>query len=379
VASKAVGVGELFIPTEPDGSVRVHFARPDPARFISAADVLAGKIDPQQLERKLVLIGVTALGLSDYQATPVVDRMPGVEIHAQLLENIFDADLLSRPRAVAWAEAGALLVGGLVLIWLMPRSSPAISVAVYLAMVAGIVAAGALLYGKGGMLFDAASPSLALGVMFTAMLVVTLAETEGQRQSLRRQVEQQREQAARLAGELEAARRIQMGSLPDATAAFPGDTAARSLRASRARARGGRRPLRLLRARPRPSVLPDRRRLGQGIAGKPLHGREQGPLQERRTAGGRSGRRDHARSARRDLAGQRRRALRDDAGGSPELPDRASRILQRRPRAALRAAQRRPSAGQAHGGRRPAALRHRALSLRREQRAVWTRETRCAW
>jgi CHASE2 domain-containing sensor protein len=88
--------GELFIPTEPDGSVRVHFARPDPARFISASDVLAGKIDPQQLERKLVLIGVTALGLSDYQATPVVDRMPGVEIHAQLLENIFDADLLSR-------------------------------------------------------------------------------------------------------------------------------------------------------------------------------------------------------------------------------------------------------------------------------------------
>jgi adenylate cyclase len=221
---EAVGVGELFIPTEPDGSVRVHFARPDPARFISASDVLAGKIDPQQLERKLVLIGVTALGLSDYQATPVVDRMPGVEIHAQLLENIFDADLLSRPRAVAWAEAGALLVGGLVLIWLMPRSSPAISVAVYLAMVAGIVAAGALLYERGGMLFDAASPSLALGVMFTAMLVVTLAETEGQRQSLRRQVEQQREQAARLAGELEAARRIQMGSLPDATAAFPGDT-----------------------------------------------------------------------------------------------------------------------------------------------------------
>ena len=221
---EAVGVGELFIPTEPDGSVRVHFARPDPARFISASDVLAGKIDPQQLERKLVLIGVTALGLSDYQATPVVDRMPGVEIHAQLLENIFDADLLSRPRPVAWAEAGALLVGGLVLIWLMPRSSPAISVAVYLAMVAGIVAAGALFYFKGGMLFDAASPSLALGVMFTAMLVVTLAETEGQRQSLRRQVEQQREQAARLAGELEAARRIQMGSLPDASAAFPGDT-----------------------------------------------------------------------------------------------------------------------------------------------------------
>jgi adenylate cyclase len=181
-------------------------------------------VDRQRLERKLVLIGVTALGLSDYQATPVADRMPGVEIHAQLLENIYDADLLSRPRAVVWAEAGLLLTGGLLLILIMPRSSALASVSLYALMVGAIVTAGALLYLKSGILLDAASPSLALGTLFTSMLVVTLAETERHRQSLRRQVEEQREQAARLAGELEAARRIQMGSLPDPMTAFPGDT-----------------------------------------------------------------------------------------------------------------------------------------------------------
>ena len=221
---EAVGVGNLVVPTEPDGSVRVHFARPDQARFVSASEVLAGKIDPHLLERKLVLIGVTALGLSDYQATPVADRMSGVEIHAQLLEGIFDTDLLSRPRAVTWAEAGVLLAGGLLLILVMPRSSALASVAIYLLMVGAVVTAGVFLYLKSGILFDAASPSLALGALFTSMLVVTLAETESHRQSLRRQVEQQREQAARVAGELEAARRIQMGSLPHPTTVFPGDT-----------------------------------------------------------------------------------------------------------------------------------------------------------
>ena len=221
---EAVEIGGLAVPTEPDGSVRIHFARSDPERFVSAADVLAGKVDRQLLERKLVLIGVTALGLSDYQATPVADRMPGVEIHAQLLENIYDADLLSRPRAVVWAEAGLLLTGGLLLILIMPRSSALASVSLYALMVGAIVTAGALLYLKSGILLDAASPSLALGTLFTSMLVVTLAETERHRQSLRRQVEEQREQAARLAGELEAARRIQMGSLPDPMTAFPGDT-----------------------------------------------------------------------------------------------------------------------------------------------------------
>ena len=56
---------------------------------------------------KFVLVGVTALGLSDYQATPLGERMPGVEIHAQLIENIFDGALLARPRWARWAEAGA--------------------------------------------------------------------------------------------------------------------------------------------------------------------------------------------------------------------------------------------------------------------------------
>ena len=220
---EAVGVGDLVVPTEPDGSVRVHFARSDPDRFVSAADLLAGKVDRHVLERKLVLIGVTALGLSDYQATPVADRMPGVEIHAQLLENIFDADLLSRPRAIVWAEAGLLLAGGLLLVLIVPRASVPTSVALYALMVGAIAAAGILLYLKRGVLLDMAFPSLALGTLFTTMLIVTLAETERHRQSLRRQVELQREQAARLAGELEAARRIQMGSLPDPATALAGD------------------------------------------------------------------------------------------------------------------------------------------------------------
>ena len=63
-----------------------------------------------------------------------------------------------------------------------------------------------------------------MGALFTAMLGTTLAEAQGQRRALRRQMERQREAAARLAGELEAARRIQMGSLPTPAVAFPGET-----------------------------------------------------------------------------------------------------------------------------------------------------------
>jgi serine phosphatase RsbU (regulator of sigma subunit)/CHASE2 domain-containing sensor protein len=221
---EAVGIGDLLIPTESDGSVRVHFGRHDPSRFVSAADVLAGTVEPHLFERKLVLIGVTALGLSDYQATPVAERMSGVEIHAQLLEGIFDGDLLSRPRGAAWAEAGVLIAAGLLLVLAVPRLAARTSVALFVLVIGAVGAGGFLLYLNRGILLDAALPSLTLGAIFTSMLVVTLAEAESQRRALRLSIEQQREQAARVTGELEAARRIQMSSLPQPATVFPGDT-----------------------------------------------------------------------------------------------------------------------------------------------------------
>ncbi len=220
----AVGIGDLTIQTERDGSVWIHYARSDPGRFVSASDVLAGRVEAGRFERRLVLIGVTAVGLSDYQATPVADRMPGVEIHAQLLEGIFDGDLLYRPPWGRAAEASALAAAGLVLVWAVPRLRARASALLLLGLVALTIGVGVLLYLKFRMLFDAVVPTLGIGAVFTAMLGVTLTEADSQRRALRRQVEQQRAAALRLAGELEAARRIQMGILPDPAVALAGET-----------------------------------------------------------------------------------------------------------------------------------------------------------
>ena len=221
---QTVGVGPVVAPSEPDGSAWVHYTRHDPERFVSAADVLAAQVDASLFEGRLVLIGVTALGLADYLATPVGDPMSGVEVHAQFLENLVEGSLLSRPRYTQWIEIGWLLVGGLLLIVLVPRQPARASVGLLAVLVVALSGAGLLFYLKMGILLDAAIPSVALAILFSMMLVVALTETQTQRRALRRQVELQREAAARLAGELEAARRIQMGTLPRPGAAFPGET-----------------------------------------------------------------------------------------------------------------------------------------------------------
>ncbi len=213
-----VGVGTLTVPTQADGSVWLRYAGHTGTRFVSASDVLAGTVGPQTFERKLVLVGVTALGLSDRRPIPGGGTMDGVEIHAELIESLFDSALLTRPPWAGWSESAFLFVGGLLLIVTVPIKRGRAAWLLLLPLL-GLALGGSLaLYHWRFLLFDAVMPSLGLIVTFTFMLGVTLTEAERQRRLLRRQVERQREAAARFEGELSAARRIQLGILPK-----PGD------------------------------------------------------------------------------------------------------------------------------------------------------------
>jgi hypothetical protein len=121
---RGVQVGNSFIPTESDGAVRVHFSPRNAARFVSAIDVLEGRVDPERLERKLVLIGVTGVGQGEYHPTPLGMQMPGSEIHAQLLENMYDGTLLLRPEWARPLEIAVLVLLGALLVWATPTWKP---------------------------------------------------------------------------------------------------------------------------------------------------------------------------------------------------------------------------------------------------------------
>ncbi len=163
-----------------------------------------------------MLIGVTGLGLHDYQNTPVGDRMPGSEIHAQLLENLYDGTLLRRPAWAPWLETAVFLLLGGWLVVATPRWKPRNAA---LLMAVGVVLPAAIAFiafRTQRTLFDAATPAVGLMLLFGILLVLTLTEATRQKKALERVVQVQREEAARVAGELEAAHRIQTATLPRA-------------------------------------------------------------------------------------------------------------------------------------------------------------------
>ena len=78
------------IPTEEGSRMRINYVG-DSGTFatISYQDVLQGDFDAEQVEDKIVLIGVTATGETDFWSTPVSSgRMAGVEIHANAIDTI---------------------------------------------------------------------------------------------------------------------------------------------------------------------------------------------------------------------------------------------------------------------------------------------------
>jgi len=212
---ESVGVGNDRFDTERDGTVRLNFSPHDRQRFVAAVDVLNGSAATERLQGSLVLIGVTARGIGDYQWTPI-DKVPGVEVHAQLLENMSGNGFLVRPPATPLAEALTMIVLGAVLIWMTPRWPIRYTAPAVLACIAALLVASHVLFRSHRLLFDAATPALATLLLFGTLVAMTLAVTARNRKALQDVVQRQREESARVAGEMQAAQRIQLDTLPRA-------------------------------------------------------------------------------------------------------------------------------------------------------------------
>jgi adenylate cyclase len=212
---QGIGLRGLNIPTEADGSVWLHLSPHDERRFVSASDVLHGRAPPGLLTGRFVLLGVTALGLVDLPST-ALGPMPGVELHAQFLENVFDGRLAQVPSWAQRAELAATGIIGVLLIatlpWIRLRWYPLVAFVPMVALIGG----GIFAWMSRTWLIDVATPIEADGLVFVSLLAGNLAEANAQRREMRRALDQQRLEAARVNGELAAAKNIQTGILPKA-------------------------------------------------------------------------------------------------------------------------------------------------------------------
>ena len=101
----SVRIGPLDLPVDEQGRMLVNFRGPAHTfPYFSVSDVIAHRIPAQALAGKIVLVGASALGVGDRWSTPMGADFPGVEIHANAIDNILTGDFIQRSEVTAGLE-----------------------------------------------------------------------------------------------------------------------------------------------------------------------------------------------------------------------------------------------------------------------------------
>jgi adenylate cyclase len=182
---EGVVVARQLVETSSDGRVWPHFAPSSRARFVSAGDVLMGRLPPNRLAGQLVFVGTSAIGLEDFRATPLGVPMPGVEIHAQVLENILGKTMLERPAQIYGAELVATGAMGLLLIGLMPLLGASWTLLATIVLLGGYVGGSYYLFVEQGTLLDPTYPAFTVILIAIFLATINYLREERQRRQIR--------------------------------------------------------------------------------------------------------------------------------------------------------------------------------------------------
>jgi adenylate cyclase len=181
----AIKIGRHLIATDRTATVWPYFTPTVPSRFVSAVDVLEGKIDPNRLRGHLVLVGTSAIGLEDFRATPMGTLMAGVEIHAQVIENILTKQMLVRPNYAIAVELLTILVVGLIAIAVVPFLSASWAFLFAALIAVSYVGGSYWAFSQYRLLIDPVFPSITVIVTFIILATFNYLREEKKRREIR--------------------------------------------------------------------------------------------------------------------------------------------------------------------------------------------------
>ena len=180
-----IGVRDLSIQTDRNGLAWVHYAPPATGRYLSARDVLAGRVPRERLAGRVVLVGTSAAALGDIKPTPLGMLVPGVEVHAQLLETVFDGRPLVAPNYALGAELVLTFATGALLIGLMPLLGALPALVLGAALAAALGAGSWYLFVGHAILLDVSFAALSGLAVYGVLVFAKYVREEGARKSIR--------------------------------------------------------------------------------------------------------------------------------------------------------------------------------------------------
>jgi adenylate cyclase len=141
---ESIKIGNITIPTDDRGRLLINYMGPAKTfPHYSINDIIKGKIPAEKLRNKIVLVGITATAVYDLRVTPFSPVYPGVEIHANVIDNILHQNFLIFSSLIRLIDIIAIIVFGLAMGLIITRMR-AVSGAFVAFIIVGVFIAGNL-------------------------------------------------------------------------------------------------------------------------------------------------------------------------------------------------------------------------------------------
>ena len=208
VGIKRISARPYKIDSDPNGIIWIKYKKSQKKQFISAGDVYDGKFEKNFFENKYVLIGASAQGLFDLVKTPLGVTIPGVEVHANVIENILDESYLIRnPNTYIFELLFSIIIALLTFI-LSQKIKPKLSLLIFFENLLLIIIIGFLIYKFRSELVDISYPIFIVTITFlTGLYFRFIKENQIALENLQKE--------AKLLKERELAAGVQKSLFPD--------------------------------------------------------------------------------------------------------------------------------------------------------------------
>jgi adenylate cyclase len=185
----AVKIGDFVVPVTAEGELWLYVSPDRKERYISARHLLAADGAPANVrtvvEGSIVFVGTSAAGLQDIRSNALGQNVPGVSLHAQMVEQILSGRFLSRPDWANGLEILLLAMLGILLVILTIFVSPGVALICGLLATALSLVGSWLAFSYWGLLLDPLAPIVTGTITHFAATSFRFLVTDRQRREIR--------------------------------------------------------------------------------------------------------------------------------------------------------------------------------------------------
>ena len=176
IGIQRVSARPFKIKTDPNGIIWIKYKKSSKDQYISASDVYEGNFEKNFFNNKYVLIGASAQGLFDLVKIPLGTTVPGVEVHANVIENILDQSYLIRNPNTYLFELLFSILMALVTFVLSQKIKPKFSLSIFFGNILLIIIIGFSVYKLRSELVDISYPIFIVALTFLSGLYFRFIE-----------------------------------------------------------------------------------------------------------------------------------------------------------------------------------------------------------